>query len=167
LELCLNQHGWGVSFTIPRGLFSKSHGRTGICEFRPLDLKPAAQIRLSPTRIGIQHRPHDLTSTAQIRSRVPRAGSPSNGPGSSLEFQPSTADQTARRFPSTSRHRRRWRNALSPTAATDFCNTPGFKGQSRVHLIHAPKKTTYIIRVYRDKCHNNQSTYYIAEDLQK
>jgi hypothetical protein len=25
------------------------------------------------------------------------------------------------------------------------CNTPGFKGQSRVHLIHAPKKTTYII----------------------
>jgi hypothetical protein len=22
---------------------------------------------------------------------------------------------------------------------------PGFKGQSRVHLIHAPKKTTYII----------------------
>jgi hypothetical protein len=25
------------------------------------------------------------------------------------------------------------------------CNTPGFKEQSRVHLIHAPKKTTYII----------------------
>jgi hypothetical protein len=23
--------------------------------------------------------------------------------------------------------------------------TPGFEGQSRVHLIHAPKKTTYII----------------------
>jgi hypothetical protein len=23
--------------------------------------------------------------------------------------------------------------------------SPGFKGQSRVHLIHAPKKTTYII----------------------
>jgi hypothetical protein len=23
--------------------------------------------------------------------------------------------------------------------------TPGFKEQSRVHLIHAPKKTTYII----------------------
>jgi hypothetical protein len=23
--------------------------------------------------------------------------------------------------------------------------TPGFKGQSRVHLIHAPKKATYII----------------------
>jgi hypothetical protein len=23
--------------------------------------------------------------------------------------------------------------------------TPGFKGQSRVHLIHAPKNTTYII----------------------
>jgi hypothetical protein len=23
--------------------------------------------------------------------------------------------------------------------------TPSFKGQSRVHLIHAPKKTTYII----------------------
>jgi hypothetical protein len=26
-----------------------------------------------------------------------------------------------------------------------LCVTPGFKGQSRVHLIHAPKKTTYII----------------------
>jgi hypothetical protein len=25
------------------------------------------------------------------------------------------------------------------------CNTPGFKGQSRVHLIHALKKITYII----------------------
>jgi hypothetical protein len=25
------------------------------------------------------------------------------------------------------------------------CHTPGFKEQSRVHLIHAPKKTTYII----------------------
>jgi hypothetical protein len=24
-------------------------------------------------------------------------------------------------------------------------NTPGFKGQRWVHLIHAPKKTTYII----------------------
>jgi hypothetical protein len=23
--------------------------------------------------------------------------------------------------------------------------TPGFKGQSQVHLIHAPNKTTYII----------------------
>jgi hypothetical protein len=31
--------------------------------------------------------------------------------------------------------------------------TPDFKEQSRVHLIHAPKKTTYIITVYRDKCH--------------
>jgi hypothetical protein len=26
-----------------------------------------------------------------------------------------------------------------------FGHTPGFKGQSRVHLIHAPNKTTYII----------------------
>jgi pentose-5-phosphate-3-epimerase len=26
-----------------------------------------------------------------------------------------------------------------------MCVTPGFKGQSRVHLIHAPKKTTHII----------------------
>jgi hypothetical protein len=26
-----------------------------------------------------------------------------------------------------------------------LCVTPGFKGQSRVRLIHAPKKTTYII----------------------
>jgi hypothetical protein len=27
----------------------------------------------------------------------------------------------------------------------EMCNTPGFKGQSQVHLIHAPKETTYII----------------------
>jgi hypothetical protein len=26
-----------------------------------------------------------------------------------------------------------------------FVVTPGFKEQSRVHLMHAPKKTTYII----------------------
>jgi hypothetical protein len=31
--------------------------------------------------------------------------------------------------------------------------TPGFKGQSRVHLIHAPKSNIYNNRVYRDKCH--------------
>jgi hypothetical protein len=31
--------------------------------------------------------------------------------------------------------------------------TPGFKEQSQVHLIHAPKKTTYNNRVYRDTCH--------------
>lgn len=28
------------------------------------------------------------------------------------------------------------------------CHTPNFKGQSRVHLIHAPNKTTYIIIEY-------------------
>jgi hypothetical protein len=33
------------------------------------------------------------------------------------------------------------------------CVTPGFKEQGRVHLIHAPKKTTYIITECRDKCH--------------
>jgi hypothetical protein len=32
---------------------------------------------------------------------------------------------------------------LSPNCLV--CVTPGFKEQSRVHLIHAPKKTTYII----------------------
>jgi hypothetical protein len=30
-------------------------------------------------------------------------------------------------------------------SAKGSCVTPGFKEQSRVHLIHAPKKTTYII----------------------
>jgi hypothetical protein len=45
--------------------------------------------------------------------------------------------------------------------------TPGFKGQSRVHLIHAPKKTTYIIT----ECIEINVTiirvlYYIAEVLQ-
>jgi hypothetical protein len=44
---------------------------------------------------------------------------------------------------------------------------PGFKGQSRVHLIHAPKKTTYIIT----ECIEINVTiirvlYYIAEVLQ-
>jgi hypothetical protein len=29
--------------------------------------------------------------------------------------------------------------------------TPGFNEQSRVHLIHAPKKTTYIITKFIDK----------------
>jgi hypothetical protein len=45
--------------------------------------------------------------------------------------------------------------------------TPGFKGQIRVHLIHAPKKTTYIIT----ECIEINVTiirvlYYIAEVLQ-
>jgi hypothetical protein len=44
--------------------------------------------------------------------------------------------------------------------------TPGFKGQSRVHLIHAPKKTTYIItECIEINVIKHQSTYYIAEDL--
>jgi hypothetical protein len=45
--------------------------------------------------------------------------------------------------------------------------TPGFKEQSRVHLIHAPKETTYIIT----ECIEINVTiirvlYYIAEVLQ-
>jgi hypothetical protein len=44
--------------------------------------------------------------------------------------------------------------------------TPGFKGQSRVHLIHAPKKTTYIIiECIEINVIKHQSIYYIAEDL--
>jgi hypothetical protein len=44
--------------------------------------------------------------------------------------------------------------------------TPGFKEQSRVHLIHAPKKTTYIItECIEINVIKHQSTYYIAEDL--
>jgi hypothetical protein len=35
------------------------------------------------------------------------------------------------------------RSALSATEL--WAVTPGFKEQSRVHFIHAPKKTTYII----------------------
>jgi hypothetical protein len=31
----------------------------------------------------------------------------------------------------------------------------------------AKEDNIYNNRVYRDKCHNNQITYYIAEDLQK
>jgi hypothetical protein len=44
--------------------------------------------------------------------------------------------------------------------------TPGFKGQSRVHLIHASKKTTYIIiECIEINVTIHQSIYYIAEDL--
>jgi hypothetical protein len=44
--------------------------------------------------------------------------------------------------------------------------TPGFKEQSRVHLIHAPKKTTYIItECIEINVIKHQSIYYIAEDL--
>jgi hypothetical protein len=44
--------------------------------------------------------------------------------------------------------------------------TPSFKGQSRVHLIHAPKKTTYIItECIEINVIKHQSIYYIAEDL--
>jgi hypothetical protein len=44
--------------------------------------------------------------------------------------------------------------------------TPGFKEQSRVHLIHAPKKTTYIItECIEINVTKHQSIYYIAEDL--
>jgi hypothetical protein len=44
--------------------------------------------------------------------------------------------------------------------------TPGFKGQSRVHLIHAPKKTTYIItECIEINVIKHQSIYYIVEDL--
>jgi hypothetical protein len=46
------------------------------------------------------------------------------------------------------------------------CVTPGFKEQSRVHLIHAPKKTTYIItECIEINVIKHQSIYYIAEDL--
>jgi hypothetical protein len=44
--------------------------------------------------------------------------------------------------------------------------TLGFKGQSRVHLIHAPKKITYIIiECIEINVTKHQSIYYIAEDL--
>jgi hypothetical protein len=44
--------------------------------------------------------------------------------------------------------------------------TPSFKEQSQVHLIHAPKKTTYIIIEFIEiNVIKHQSIYYIAEDL--
>jgi hypothetical protein len=44
--------------------------------------------------------------------------------------------------------------------------TPGFKGQSRVHLIHAPKRITYIItECIEINVTKHQSNYYIAEVL--
>jgi hypothetical protein len=48
----------------------------------------------------------------------------------------------------------------------DGVSHPGFKEQSRVHLIHAPKKTTYIItECIEINVIKHQSIYYIAEDL--
>jgi hypothetical protein len=45
--------------------------------------------------------------------------------------------------------------------------TPGFKEQSRVHLIHAPKKTTYIITgCIEINVTITSECYYIAEVLQ-
>jgi hypothetical protein len=54
------------------------------------------------------------------------------------------------------------------TATTSDVVTPGFKGQSQVHLICAPtKNNTYNNRVHRDKCQKyHKCTYYIAEFLQ-
>jgi hypothetical protein len=43
---------------------------------------------------------------------------------------------------------------------------PGFKEQSQVHLIHASKKTTYIITECVElNVIKHQSVYYIVEDL--
>jgi hypothetical protein len=51
-------------------------------------------------------------------------------------------------------------------ALVGFMSHPGFKGQSRVHLIHAPKKTTYIItECIEINVIKHQSIYYIAEVL--
>jgi hypothetical protein len=58
-------------------------------------------------------------------------------------------------------------NMIKPTKGRSKGNvTPGFKEQSRVHLIHAPKKTTYIItECIEINVIKHQSIYYIAEDL--
>jgi hypothetical protein len=40
---------------------------------------------------------------------------------------------------------------------------PGFKGQSRVHLIYAPKTTHIIIECIEIMSQYHHSTYYIAE----
>jgi hypothetical protein len=71
---------------------------------------------------------------------------------------PATAATTARApwrrgprpCPPTGVRTRPSKNVAATSTAYDVlynpqCNTPGFKGQSQVHLIHAPKKTTYII----------------------
>jgi CCR4-NOT transcription complex subunit 7/8 len=46
------------------------------------------------------------------------------------------------------------RFAADAARQASYVSNPGFKEQSRVHLIYTPKKTTHIIIVYRDKCHN-------------
>jgi hypothetical protein len=60
----------------------------------------------------------------------------------------------------------RWRSLLAMGTPDSPVVTPGFKEQSRVHLIHAPKKTTYIItECIEINVIKHQSIYYIAEDL--
>jgi hypothetical protein len=55
---------------------------------------------------------------------------------------------------------------LNELISTIYVSRPGFKGQSRVHLIHAPKKTTYIItECIEINVIKHQSIYYIAEVL--
>jgi hypothetical protein len=44
---------------------------------------------------------------------------------------------------------------------------PALKNKARCISYMRQEDNTYNNRVYRDKCHNNQSIYYIAEDLQK
>jgi hypothetical protein len=58
------------------------------------------------------------------------------------------------------------RRSQSTVAGLRPIVTPGFKEQSRVHLIHAPKKKTYIItKCIEINVIKHQSIYYIAEDL--
>jgi hypothetical protein len=61
------------------------------------------------------------------------------------------------------------RRHSGPSLATWRCVTPGFKGQSRVRLICAPRKNiTYNDKVYRDKCHKyHKCHYYITKVLQE
>jgi hypothetical protein len=51
-------------------------------------------------------------------------------------------------------------------SVNDINVTPDFKGQIRCISYMHQRRQHINNRVYRDKCHNNQSIYYIAEVLQ-
>jgi hypothetical protein len=47
----------------------------------------------------------------------------------------------------------------------DFLSHPALRNKARCISYMRQEDNIYNNRVYRDKCHNNQSIYYIAEDL--
>jgi hypothetical protein len=54
---------------------------------------------------------------------------------------------------------------LSPPTEARPVSHPALRNKARCISYMRQEDNIYNNRVYRDKCHNNQSIYYIAEDL--